>query len=193
LAKFTAEVEFRFEGESLEGAGRSLRRLALAAETVGFEMRRSTVAVATEPEENASDVTSYGPRTDGHAVVEHVSEAQGMSAPPEQPSVGGDLRRVIPVASQELSGGLRIVSVECYLDGLVVRWLAPGVFIDQGTLGPPVELHDDLGTTYRFVGGGASGHADAVRGDALFVPAPPPAASRLHLSRNGQTMEVPLS
>jgi hypothetical protein len=172
LPKFTAEVEFGFEGDSLEAAGRSLRGLARAVERVGFEMKRSKVAVATETDKDASDDTSYGPAAVGHSVFEHETElrAQGSLALRDQPSVGGDLRRVLPVASEELSGGLRIVSVECYADGLVVRWLAPAAFTDHGMLGPPVQLHDDSGTSYRFVGGGASGHADTIRGETLLSP-----------------------
>jgi hypothetical protein len=99
---------------------------------------------------------------------------------PLDPSVGADLRSVVPVASDDLGGGFRIVSVECYELGLIVRWLVSPP-IDDWSPSPPVTLADDVGTEYRHTSGGAFGHATD-RGDAMFVPAPPAAASVLTIS-----------
>jgi hypothetical protein len=111
---------------------------------------------------------------------------------PPDPSVGADLRSVVPVASDDLGGGFRIVSVECYELGLIVRWLVSPPS-DDWSPSPPVTLADDVGTKYRHTSGGAFGHATADRGDAMFVPAPPPAASVLTISHHDRSVAVSLA
>lgn len=108
---------------------------------------------------------------------------------PNDPSVGADLRRVLPVASDDLGGGFRIVSVEFYERGLIVRWLVSPP-VDDWSPYPPVTLTDDVGTEYRYTSGGAFGHLTAERGDAMFVPAPPPAATVLTISHHDRSVAV---
>jgi hypothetical protein len=110
---------------------------------------------------------------------------------PDDPSIGAELRRVLPVASDDLGGGFRIVSIECYELGLIVRWLVSPP-VDDWSPSPPVTVADDVGTEYRHTSGGAFGHTAAVRGDAMFVPAPPPDASVLTISHHDRSVAVNL-
>jgi hypothetical protein len=61
VSSFTAEVEFRFVAESLEHAGSSLRDLADAARTAGFELRQARVEPASEEFDERPGWTRYGP------------------------------------------------------------------------------------------------------------------------------------
>ena len=61
MPKFTAEVELRFEAESLELAGQPLRLLAEAAQAAGFELVRSKVTPATDEDPDRSGWTGYAP------------------------------------------------------------------------------------------------------------------------------------
>jgi hypothetical protein len=115
---------------------------------------------------------------------------EGAEYPPD-PSVGADLRRVLPVASDDLGGGFRVVSVEIYELGLIVRWLVSPP-VDDWSPSPPVMLADDVGTDYRHTSGGGFGHLTVERGDAMFVPTPPPAASVLTISHHDRSVAVNL-
>jgi hypothetical protein len=115
----------------------------------------------------------------------------GLDFPPD-PSVGADLRSVLPVASENLGGGFRIVSVECYDLGLIVRWLASPPVDDWSPL-PPVSVADDVGTEYRYTSGGGFGHSTALRGDTMFQPAPPRGASALTISHGDASVDVKLA
>lgn len=61
MLPFNAEVVFRFEAESVEAAGAELRRLALAARTVGFELQRGRIEPRSTDAEASDGPTSYGP------------------------------------------------------------------------------------------------------------------------------------
>ena len=113
---------------------------------------------------------------------------------PELPTVGTDLRAVIPVASRDIGGGVRIVSIEIYDQGVVVRSLIVPPPDDPHSLAQwqAFELSDDAGTRYRHFSFGSFGHKEAVRGEALFVPAPPDTATTLARSFHGQQLSVPL-
>jgi len=56
VASFRAEVVFRFEAESLETAGRELRRLQLLVRDAGFELKSARV----EPNESDQGAGSGG-------------------------------------------------------------------------------------------------------------------------------------
>jgi hypothetical protein len=58
--EFRVEASFRFEAESIEAAGASVRRVMEAAEVVGFEIETATVN-PSEPKEPGRG-TGYGPR-----------------------------------------------------------------------------------------------------------------------------------
>jgi hypothetical protein len=111
---------------------------------------------------------------------------------PAEPSVGADLRRVLPVASDDLGGGFRIVSVELYAAGLVVRWLASPPK-DRWSPHSPLVICDDVGTGYQYIGGGSFGRADALWGDTMLVPAPPGEASALTIAHGDETVVVNLA
>src|SRR2546423_857895 len=53
--------------------------------------------------------------------------------------------------------GFRVISLECYDDGIVVRWASrrPSSALAAPT-GDQLELSDDIGTDYFFHGGGSS-------------------------------------
>jgi hypothetical protein len=61
MPAFNAEVVFRFEAESIEAAGAELRRLAQAAQTVGFELRQGRVESRSEDADEGDGPPSYGP------------------------------------------------------------------------------------------------------------------------------------
>jgi hypothetical protein len=63
VPKFSANVEFRFDCESVEAASTALRRLQEAAQGAGFDLVRGTVTPAVDDEDEAPG-TSYGPLTD---------------------------------------------------------------------------------------------------------------------------------
>lgn len=63
MPRFVAEVEFTFDCASPEAVGQELRRLQLAAEGAGFDLRRGK-AVPTPAEEDDSGPTPYVPRID---------------------------------------------------------------------------------------------------------------------------------
>ena len=115
----------------------------------------------------------------------------GVDLSPD-PSVGADLRSVLPVASEDLGGGFRVVSVECYDLGLIVRWLVSPP-VDDWSPFPPVTVTDDMGTEYRYTSGGSFGHTTAIRGDTMFRPAPPPAASVLAIAHRDGSVAVNLT
>jgi predicted TIM-barrel fold metal-dependent hydrolase len=58
---FNAKVVFRFEAESVEAAGRELRRLARAAAAVGFELEQGRVEPRPADPEDGQDCTGYAP------------------------------------------------------------------------------------------------------------------------------------
>lgn len=63
MEAFFADVRLRFEAESLEAAGRALRRLQQVAQGAGFELREGKVTPAPEDEERSEGWTGYGPRS----------------------------------------------------------------------------------------------------------------------------------
>ena len=61
MPTFSAEVQFRFECESLEEARSSLRKLAQAAESAGFELTQGKVVPAPDTPDELQGWTEYGP------------------------------------------------------------------------------------------------------------------------------------
>jgi len=59
--------------------------------------------------------------------------------------------------------------------------------------GPLFALSDNAGTPYRYFSGGSFGHSNAVRGDAMYVPAPPDNAATLDVSHRGRRVTIRLS
>jgi hypothetical protein len=64
MARFIAEVSFRFESESVETAGAEVRRLSDAAENVGFELVRGKVTPSPPEDQDRSGPTYYVPLID---------------------------------------------------------------------------------------------------------------------------------
>jgi hypothetical protein len=65
LQRFLAHVEFYFEAQKVEDAGRRLRDLAKAAERVGFDVTRGHVEEAPpDIEADERGCTGYGPSVD---------------------------------------------------------------------------------------------------------------------------------
>jgi hypothetical protein len=61
MPPFTAEAVFRLEAESVEAAGAELRRLALAARTVGFQLEQGRVEARSTDADEDDGWTNYGP------------------------------------------------------------------------------------------------------------------------------------
>ena len=97
-----------------------------------------------------------------------------------------ELRGVLLGPAEEVAG-MRVVDLELYDDGVVVRWTA--LEDDE----PALDLADDIGTSYEFMGGDwGSGSGSRVRGEAEFTPAVPKRASRLRLNLDGRSFELEL-
>ena len=66
LAVFIARVEFRFEADGVDAAGRRLHDLSTAAAAVGFEVKRGRVEPAPPKSDGGDDYgwTGYGPNRD---------------------------------------------------------------------------------------------------------------------------------
>lgn len=60
MERFTVEVKFSFETETIETAGAQLRRLSEAATSVGFDMTEAVVVPGSESIDEGG-WTSYGP------------------------------------------------------------------------------------------------------------------------------------
>jgi hypothetical protein len=124
---------------------------------------------------------------------------------------GDNLQRVV-VGPPERRRGLRVLSVELYGDGALVRWQLVRAGPDYGgelhepadevepvdsPLSPSFEVRDDLGTGYAVRGGGSKGQ-DTDSGDyvafvtAELTPAVPPDARLLRLESRGTVFEVNL-
>jgi hypothetical protein len=58
---------------------------------------------------------------------------------------------------------------------------------------PAITVVDDVGTEYRYTSGGSFGHETATRGDMMFRPAPPPAASILTIAHRDASVAVRLT
>ena len=102
------------------------------------------------------------------------------------PDVGaGDLRRVVLGPAEE-AGGFRVLAVELYPGGVVVRWTAPG-------FPETISLSDDAGTDYdeQDIDGDES-DGRALRGQATFTPGAPATAARLGIDVAGGRLEVAL-
>jgi hypothetical protein len=61
MTRFNAEVIFGFEAESIEAAGADLRRRAVAARRVGFELESGRVEPLSADAGEGDEPTSYGP------------------------------------------------------------------------------------------------------------------------------------
>ena len=61
VAPFNAAVVFRFEAKSVEAAGAELRRLALTAATIGFELREGRVEPRSPDVKEGEGWTGYAP------------------------------------------------------------------------------------------------------------------------------------
>lgn len=114
------------------------------------------------------------------------------------PFRGIELRRVVRASPVREVPGLHLLAAELYRDGVILRWLfvsarAESDRADEGAHRPPqtFAVWDDAGTAYTPQGGGwIPGHH--LRGDTAFVPAVPPAATRLEVAAGRQRYELEL-
>ena len=99
--------------------------------------------------------------------------------------VGRLLRVVLPADEPRPDQDLRLLAVEIFEDGVMVRYAKRG-----GTAGPEspeeaalmrngVTLSDDVGTRYEVRGGSAAGDDQVAHGLWAYAPPPPPEARRL--------------
>jgi hypothetical protein len=124
------------------------------------------------------------------------------------PDVGeDDLRRVALGPVDERLDGFRVVCVELYPRGAVMRWTAregdvstasqevgglawAGILVPDE---PDIALSDDLGTVYTAGRSSAAVTAcGRARGSTSFTPVVPEAASRLVVERNRREITIPL-
>ncbi len=129
--------------------------------------------------------------------------------------VGLDLRRVVMAPRQD-EHSVRVLDLELYADGVIVRFLVLGARDLSGFAGiagddpagrVSFSLTDDLGTAYEWTKtgstlvlagdqpGGSTGGARApiLRGDAVFVPAVPAEATQLTIVTVEGLVEIPLA
>ena len=130
-------------------------------------------------------LTALGVLTWGD-VTSRLDAFDGDSDEEEWPDIGrGDLRRVVLGPAEE-AAGVRIVAVELYPDGLVLRWTANDL--------PELAIYDDVGTPFeeRDAEGDESG-GRRVRGTTVFTPAAPDTATRLAIEVGGGRLEMELT
>jgi hypothetical protein len=114
------------------------------------------------------------------------------------PFRGVELKRVVRAGPVRETPGLHLLNAELYADGVLLRWLfvSPSANPDSPAGGehqPPsaFSLWDDAGTAYTPQGGGwIPGHH--LRGDTAFVPAVPPAATKLEVAAGRHRFELQL-
>jgi hypothetical protein len=125
----------------------------------------------------------------------------------------GENLRTVVVGPEERKRGARVICVERYDDGVLVRWHFVRVEVDRSgaarrlrdeiepvdrPLPPDFRLTDDVGTAYSSAGGGSHGRETdegdyVAHGTAEFTPAVPPKARLLRLESRGAVFEVALS
>ena len=121
---------------------------------------------------------------------------------------GSEIARVLPGPDRRATG-LRITAVVLFEDGVRFEWHLVGDLATDGhregvsaawedapyATGEPLEVTDDLGTTYNPAGAGRTwgdGQPPVAFGDTTFVPAVPPQAQRLTIKVHHETLDVPL-
>jgi hypothetical protein len=119
--------------------------------------------------------------------------------PPEEndPRVflGTDLRAV-HLAPDQGGPGLRVLSVELYADGVIVRYVVVD-FVPPSAgdawKWPQLEIGDDVGTEYEQVGASAgSGDGGPLRGEIRFIPEVPSTAALVTVQTDGGSVSVPI-
>ena len=110
-----------------------------------------------------------------------------------------ELRRVVPVA-QRMSDGTWVLSVEVWDHGLVMHgWRSERWPMRVPDAPARLDMHgwrvsDDLGTSYRPVGGsGAGTPLSGFRFHVEFAPAPPPEATSLRIRHEALDNELSVS
>jgi len=116
----------------------------------------------------------------------------------ERPVFRGTELRKVTVAGNVVIGPIRLVTVEEYADGVIVRYLVPdsGFPVKKGSRAPDhvvLALDDDVDTQYEFhSGGGAASVGGTLRGEAVYLPAVPSIARRLTITCGGDSTTVDL-
>jgi hypothetical protein len=99
---------------------------------------------------------------------------------------------------RNLPGTVRVLTVEMYEDGLVVRYVVPDFELPVGgDLDKPwevvdVAVEDDAGTEYEWAGEGGGSHGGPFRGEVWFTPAVPGDARRLIVRTESSYVELEL-
>ena len=113
---------------------------------------------------------------------------------------GLKLNRVL-IGPDQADLEVRVLAVELYEDGLIVRFaLLGGLNMpetpEEAALRPQGPMNfgvaDDLGTQYMSAGS-HSGGGKVTRGDAQFIPAVPEGASRLTVLTDAGPIDSPLT
>lgn len=108
------------------------------------------------------------------------------------------IRRIF-VAPTQPSGRLKVLTLELYDDKVRARFVIPrGMMTRETTTGMPdgpIELTDDVGTRYEYIGGlgGSSGGEAAVHGTASFIPACPIEVQTVYARTHAGVIEIDLT
>jgi hypothetical protein len=117
---------------------------------------------------------------------------------------GLNLRRVLVAPKGFNHEDVKVLAIELYDDGLIVRWVCPGLelpvpdFADSDTATvetfdlPSFEVRDDVGTRYRIEGASGGDAVGAVRGESVYVPAIPAEARKLTVVTGARSVELNL-
>ena len=110
---------------------------------------------------------------------------------------GSELTKVTALGNIDI-GPVRLLTVEEYADGVIVRYVVPDFEFPVKEGGRAYShvsftLGDDVDTEYEFhSGGGAASDGGALRGEAVYVPAVPSVARRLTITYRGESTTVDL-
>ncbi len=117
---------------------------------------------------------------------------------------GLNLRRVLVPPAAADREDVKVLAVELYDDGLIVRWACPGLeipvpdFADSDTSTvetfhlPSFEVGDDVGTRYWIQGANGSDAAGSVRGESIYEPTVPADAKTLTVSTGERVIKLEL-
>ncbi|HEX8074361.1 MAG TPA: hypothetical protein VF545_05215 [Thermoleophilaceae bacterium] len=131
---------------------------------------------------------------DARVVNVQKTGALGVAASAETTQALLHPRGIVDLTGRRLGSTLDLISMETYAEGFLVRWIARDLDPTFSRSQLDLSATDDLGTTYRVVGGSASalqGRKDW-RGETVCVPAISSAASQIRLDAAGTELTVPL-
>lgn len=171
-----------------------------AATIVDAFVRSGSISKEEGAQALAVSKATRGSRVEGRVQPDlHVRIALERSSSGDQHTSGPTLLRVwiLNEVSMVAGGSMKLLSMEAYLDQLLLRWLALGSNEEfEGTLKSVLEgivLEDDAGGTYVLAWSHVFRCGGCWHGVQSFGPLPGPDARAMRIAGEGLEIRVPLS